>query len=180
MGITAPAERRRYWLSLAALVVLLPAAVLLSAWESFMLWRTNHYRVPIPVERQAIQRYAGADWKLSELTRLPGGSPEQSVMLVEFEAVVDDPAMLLASPCEVGLTDGEGRIWQNSFLTGSIVRELRPDAVEKSLCGPFAFEGASKGSRVEMAETFIVPAAVENFELSVTVSGALPAHLLLK
>lgn len=180
MGDVAPRERRHYWLSLAGLVVILPATVLVSSWDSLMQWRANHYRIQIPVEGQAVQRYAGADWKLSELTRLPGGMPEESVMLVEFEAVVDDPAILSKSPCEVALTDERGRIWKPVFLTEPIVRELHPEAAEKPRCSNFAFEGSSKGSRITMAETFTVPTAAENLALSVTVVGALPDYMLLK
>ncbi|MGB3386895.1 MAG: hypothetical protein WBA88_02825 [Pseudaminobacter sp.] len=179
-GDIAPRERRHYWLSLAALVVVLPAAVLVSSWGSLKQWRTNHYRVPIAVERQAIQRYAGADWKLSSLTRLPGSTGESSVMLVEIEAVVDDPALLVTSPCEIALSDEQGRIWKPGFLTEPIVRELHPEAANKPRCGSLAFEGAGKGARVGMAETFTVPATAEDFALSIIISGALPDYLLLK
>lgn len=173
-------ERRRYWLSLAALIIAMPAAVLVGSWENLEQWRANHRRIPIPVEPQVTQHYAGAEWRLSSLTRLPGGSPDRTVMLAEFEAMVDDAAILAASPCEVALTDTEGRRWKPGFLTEPIVRELHPDAAGKPRCGSFAFEGAGHGSTIGMAETFIVPVAAKEFALSITVTDGLPQYLLLR
>ncbi len=83
-------ERRRYWLSLAALVVVLPAAVLAHTWGSLTQWWANNDRDPIEVERGTAQPYAGAEWRMTGLSVLPIGSTGRSVVLAEFEARIDE------------------------------------------------------------------------------------------
>ena len=53
MTAVGRSEGRRYWLSLAALVVVLPAAIVVSAWDSLSEWRRGWLGTPILVERGA-------------------------------------------------------------------------------------------------------------------------------
>ena len=39
MAATGKSERRRYWLSLAALAIVLPAAIVVNSWDSLSEWR---------------------------------------------------------------------------------------------------------------------------------------------
>ena len=175
-----PGERRRYWLSLAALVVVLPIALLVHSWGSLSQWWTNRNRDPMVVERGTAQRYAGAEWRLTGLSVLPAGSADRSVVLAEFEAKVEDPAILLESPCIVALTDSGGRRWQPRFTVERTVRELRPEAAEKPRCGGPAFEGAQVGAIAKMAESFVVPADADGLALSLVMPNALPGSLVLR
>ena len=173
-----PGERRRYWLSLAALAIALPAAIAVNSWDSLAEWRSRNSRTPLAVERGATQRYAGAQWQLTGMTRLPEGSAETILIVAEFEAAVDDPDLLRKGPCVVVLTDDRGRRWKPTFLPGRVVRQARPEAADKPRCG--AFPNAEKGKTIMMAATFTVPDSAAGLALSVTVAGARPAYLVFK
>jgi hypothetical protein len=170
-------ERRRYWFSIVALAIVLPAAILVHTRDTIREWLRD-VRNPIIVERAALQRYAGADWRLTGLARLPGSLPDTAVILAEFEATVDDPSQLAENQCQVALTDDRGRRWQSAFLPESAVRKAKPAAADKPRCG--LFEDISPGDTVMMAESFVVPEDAESLALSVSLSGALPAYLLFR
>ena len=40
-------ERRLYWLSLAALAVVLPLAIVVNSWDSLSEWRRSQLRTPL-------------------------------------------------------------------------------------------------------------------------------------
>lgn len=170
-------ERRRYWFSIAALAVVLPAAILVHTGDTIREWLRD-MRDPISVESGALQRYAGADWRLTGLARLPGSLPDTAVVLAEFEATVDDPSQLAENRCQVALTDDRGRRWEPAFLPESAVRKAKPAAADKPHCG--LFEEVTPGDTVMMAESFVVPDGAESLALSVSLSGALPAYLLFR
>jgi hypothetical protein len=171
-------ERRRYWFSLAALAIVLPTAVLVNSWDSLSEWRSRNNLTPLTVERGATQRYAGAQWRLTSLTRLPKGSTDAILVIAEFEAAVDEPELLRNGPCAAVLTEDRGRRWQPTFLPGRAVRQARPEAVDKPRCG--AFPNAEKGKTIMMAATFTVPESATGLALSVTVAGARPEYLLFR
>jgi hypothetical protein len=172
-------ERRRYWLSLAALAVVLPATVAMHTWGSATEWWSRNNRDPIAVAAGATQSYAGAEWQLTSLSRLPGNRADAVVVLAQFEATVDTE-FEAGNLCQVALTDAEGRRWQPVFLSERIVRKMHPEAVDKPRCSTTQFETLTKGSRAKMAETFIVPDAANGLALNVTMTGALPQYLILK
>jgi hypothetical protein len=171
-------ERHRYWLCLAALVVVLPAAIVVNSWDSLSEWRRSRLSTPIAVERGEAQAYAGAEWQLTGLTRLPGATPDTTLIVAEFDAIVDDPTLLQAGPCTIAITDDKGRRWLPVFLPGRAVRQGRPAAADKPRC--YGLARAEKGKTVAMAETFTVPEAAAGLTLSVSIGGAKPAYLLFK
>lgn len=171
-------ERRRYWLSLAALAVVLPAAIVVHSWESLSAWRRGQLQKPIAVERGTTHAYAGAEWQLTGLTRLPGATSETTLIVAEFDAVVDDPALLQAGPCAIALTDDKGRRWLPVFLPGRAVRQGRPAAADKPRC--YGLARAEKGKTIAMAETFTIPESAAGLALSVSIGGAKPAYLVFK
>lgn len=173
-------ERRRYWVCVAALALILPVTIAVQAWESVVTWRTENFRDPLRVERGNAQSYAGAAWRLTDMARLSGGSPERMVVVAEFEATVEDVAGFAQNPCQVALVDGVGRAWRPNFIPDRILRQMRPESLGKPRCGGPAFDGASKGATVKMAETFTVPADAEGLELSLTLLTARPQYLLLR
>lgn len=177
-AMIAMSERRRYWLSFAALVVVLPVAIVVNSWDSLSEWRRAQLSTPIAVERGATQAYAGAQWQLTGLTRLPGATPDTTLVVAEFDAAVDDPALLQAGPCTIALTDDKGRRWLPVFLPGRTVRQGRPTAADKPRC--YGLARAEKGKTIAMAETFTVPESATGLALTLTIGGARPASLVLR
>ncbi|WEX74200.1 hypothetical protein PYH37_001589 [Sinorhizobium numidicum] len=173
-------ESGRYWRSLAALAIVLPTAIAVHSWSSLKEWRARHGGTPAIAETGQAGAYAGAQWRLVNLKRLPGPSDDARVILVEFEAHLDDPAVLSESPCQVRLTDAAGRQWEPVRMTEAIVRKMYPEAAERPRCSATASAGAGKGAMVRMAENFIVPAGAKDLALVITIVGARPKSLLLK
>ena len=173
----AGAGRRGYWLSVAALVVALPAAIGVHSWGSIREWRARNHRTPVEAELGSQIRYAGAEWKLTRLERIAGESPDRIIMLAEFEAVPDDPAALAEVPCGVALTDGLGRTWRSTFIPDRVVRRAYPQAADKPGCGGPTFGALAKGAKAEMAATFVVPASAQHIALTVTMNSARPQFL---
>ncbi|MEO9339782.1 hypothetical protein ABFT80_20360 [Mesorhizobium sp. SB112] len=177
-AIAFSGERRRYWLSLAALIIILPSAILIHSGGNLLEWWRQSTHEPIVVERGAAQNFAGANWRLTALTRLPGGIPGTAVILAEFEATVDDPAQLQSvGICEVGLVDNQDRRWEPLFLTEQVVRRTKPEAADKPRCG--SFENTDRNT-VRMAESFVVPEDAKELSLSATFQGTLPKYLLFR
>lgn len=168
--------RRGYWLSMAALAIALPATVAVSGWGSYVNWRTTHVREPIIAQVGQKVDYAGAQWTVTRLTRLAGGEG-RAVVLAEFEATIPDPEALASVPCEIGLSDGEGRTWRPVFLGDPVVRAMYPEALQKALCGGPSFAEAQGSTPVKMAATFAIPASATDLTLSVALLSALPAYL---
>lgn len=171
-------ERRRYWLSVAALAIALPAAIAVNAGQSAREWRSQHVGTPIHVQRGATQVYAGAEWTLTALTRLHDTAPGSLVVVAELDAVIDDPELLHKGVCNVVLTDDRGRRWRPAFITSRVVRQGRPEADQKARCG-FLMR-AEKGKTVAIAETFIVPESATDLAPTVTVTSAWPDYLVFR
>lgn len=162
-----------------ALVVVLPAAIVVHSSGDLIDRLRRSLRDLLVVERGDAQDYAGAGWRLTEMTRLPGELPGTVIVLAEFEAAVADAGRLRgAAPCMAMLTDDRGRRWEPPFLPERAVRQARPDAVDKPRCG--AFDGAVAGGTLAMAETFAVPEDARGLALSLTMTGALPDRLLFR
>ena len=167
---------RGYWLSMVALVVALPAALAARSWGDIKDWRAEHMRKPISGAIGQPIDYAGASWTVTRFASL-AGSQGRSVVLAEFEAVIPDPQALSAIPCQVRLSDEAGREWQPTFIPGRVVRQLFPEASERSLCGGPAFAAAEPGKPAKMAASFSIPASAHDLTLSITLYSARPQYL---
>lgn len=171
--------RKHYWLSLAALAVALPAAILVHSKGELIQSVRAALRSPMSVEKGASQSYAGADWRLTGLTQFPGTLPGTAVVLAEYEAAVEDEARLRDSfPCKLALVDDRGRRWKGTFMVDPVVRKMRPDAAEKAHCG--TAESIRKGETIRMVESFVIPEKAGGLTLSLALFGAMPDTLLLK
>ena len=169
-------SRRGYWLSMAALAVVLPATLAVSGWGSFVNWRAVNVREPTAAQVGQKVDYAGAQWTVTRLTRLAGGEG-RAVVLAEFEATIPDPKAFANIPCEIGLSDGEGRTWRPVFLDDPAVKAMYPEATHRALCGGPSFAEAQGGEPVRMAASFAIPASARDLKLSVALLSALPAYL---
>lgn len=173
-------EKRTFWICLLALVVALPLAFVVRAWESL---REGHWlatqKAETVVEDGARQAFAGGQWKLLDMRRLPR-SNDARVILTEFEASPTDPAVLSQGACRVRLIDSEGRRFEPVTLTEPIVREMYPEVAERPRCGVLAFTDAKTGATVRMAESFIVPAEARDLSLRIEFPGASDETLIFK
>jgi hypothetical protein len=169
-------SRKGYWLSMAALVIALPAAVAVQGWGAFSNWRGQNERVPVPGATGQPIDYAGARWTVTRFTRLAGGEGH-AVVLAEFEATMSDPKALGEVPCLVGLSDGAGRTWQSTLFADPIVRKMYPETSEMGLCGGPTFAATSPGEPARMAASFLIPASARDLALSITLFSALPNYL---
>jgi hypothetical protein len=168
--------RRGHWLSMAALAIALPATLAVHGWGAFVNWRMANGREPTTAEVGQKVDYAGAQWTVTRLTRLAGGEG-RAVVLAEFEATIPDPKAFASDPCEIGLSDGEGRTWRPVFLGDPVVRAMYPEAMQRALCGGPSFAEARSGEPVRMAASFSIPASARDLTLSVALLSTLPAYL---
>jgi len=168
--------RRSYWLSMAALVVALPAALAVQCWGSVVDWRADHERRPIAAVVGRSIDYAAASWTVTRLVRF-SGREGRVVVLAEFQAVARDPRGLSALPCTVWLSDGDGREWRPTLFPGSVIRKLYPEAARRSLCGGPAFAAAEPGKPAMMVASFTVPASARDLTLSIALHSELPNYL---
>ncbi|KQY79050.1 hypothetical protein ASD52_04335 [Ensifer sp. Root142] len=173
-------ERRLFWTCLVALVAVLPLAIAVHAWDSLHEMPLFSGKRDIIVESGVVQPYAGGQWKLADLKRLPGPSDDARVVLAEFESEPKDLAMLAQSACRVRLVDAEGRRFEPLMLTEPIVREMYPEVADRPRCSSLAFANAGNGGTVRMAESFMVPAKASDLSLVVEVLGADDGAMVFK
>ncbi|WP_077962986.1 hypothetical protein [Ensifer adhaerens] len=173
-------EKRTFWTCLLVLIVALPAAFVVRAWESL---RESQWlaagRAEIVVADGAPQAFAGGQWKLLDMRRLPR-TDDARVILAEFEASPTEPAILSQGACRVRLVDGKGRRFEPVTLTEPIVRKMYPEVAERPRCGVLAFADAKDGAVVRMAESFIVPADARDLLLRIEFPGASDETLVFK
>ncbi|WP_429126589.1 hypothetical protein [Ensifer sp. 4252] len=163
-----------------ALVAVLPLAIVVHAWDSLRQMPFLTGKRDIIVESGVVQPYAGGQWKLADLKRLPGPSDDARVVLAEFETVPKDLAKLAESACRVRLVDAQGRRFEPLMLSEQIVREMYPEVADRPRCSSLAFANAGNGGTARMAESFIVPAKASDLSLVVEVLGADDGALVLK
>lgn len=173
-------DKRIRWLSLAALLVLLPAALWLRSNENFAAWRADQEREPVIAGPGKPVRYGGAEWRLEGLYQLPRKDGASAFILAEFEARIEDPSAFAAGMCRVRLSDRGEKRWSPQFLVPSVIRKARPSIDERSTCGAATIKPLKTGDMVKMAETFIAPADLTKFDLTISEANVRPAYLVLR
>lgn len=159
--------------------MLLPAALVLNSRGGIVTLVREAMHTPTVVEGSAAQDHAGARWRLARLTQLPGDLPETVAVVAEFAATVEDAERLRSAlPCDVALTDMQGRRWTQVFLADRAVREARPDLADMPRCG--AFDTVADGDTITMAASFLVPANAGKLALSLSLAGGAPDSLLFR
>lgn len=167
---------RAFWLSLAALVLVLPASLAVRAKDSAQAWRDEYSHTPIDAAIGQPVDYAGVEWTVTRLERLFSANGA-SIVLAVFEASGPNLKELAEAPCQVSLGDGEGRRWTPESLAHQAVRQNNPDVAERSLCGGPTFAETEDGKPALMAATFLVPEATRDLSLSIGLLPALPNYL---
>lgn len=175
-----PRERRTWWLSLAALVVVLPLAVAFRSYGSAVAWRSAQELDPTVAAAGGTAFYAGAEWRLGGLYKLQETGSSSAIILAEFEATVSDPAAFAAGACSVVLTDAARRRWQPLFLMPQAIRKARPEVADKPTCSSASLAPAAPGQRIVMAEAFMTPEEIADFDLVISLAQQRPAYLILE
>lgn len=178
---TTSGERRTRWLCMGALVLVLPAAVLVRSYEGALEWRKTLELEPVIAPTGGKAVYAGAEWRLSGLYKLAQPGEPAATVLAEIEATVTDPAVFATGgSCEVALTDSEGRRWKPLFLVSRAIRQARPEVSDMPTCAAVFLNAPKQGDSIMMAETFMIPSELKNLDVVITVAGERPAYLRLE
>jgi hypothetical protein len=175
-----PRDRRLRWLSLAALIVLLPVAIGVRSYGGVTGWRAEQDLDPLTAEPGKTVSYGGAEWRLEGLYQLRQDDKKSAIILAEFEAKIADPAAFAAGMCRIKLSDRGDKRWLPQFLTPYAVRKARPSIDERVTCGSATIKPLKAGETVKMAETFLAPVDVTKFDLIVSAANVRPAYLVLR
>jgi hypothetical protein len=174
-------ERRTRWWCIGALILVLPAAVLVRSYEGALEWRKTLELEPVIAPKGGKASYAGAEWRLSGVYKLAVPGKPSATVLAEIEATITDPAVFAAGgPCEVAVTDAEGWRWKPLFLVPRAIREARPQVSDMPSCNSALSKAPKAGDRIAMAETFTIPAELDSLDVVITVMGERPAYLRLE
>ena len=173
-------DRRLRWLSLVALILLLPATLWVRSEGSITAWRGEQELEPVITEPGKAAAYGGAEWRLEGLYQLPQQDGASALILAEFEARISDPQGFANGLCRVALGDRGARRWSPQFLTPREIRKARPSIDERVTCGSATLKTLKAGETVKMAETFLAPVGVTKFDLIISAANVRPAYLVLR
>jgi hypothetical protein len=143
-------ERRIRTLSLAALVVLLPAALWTDAHEDVSGAWQHHAFKPIDAARSSTTQFAGLQWRLISLDERENvKTPDRREITVRVQVELDTPDALQAlRRCQAYLEDSTGRRWSP---LPSINRQLS--------CSQLGWRAAADRTPAQLTERFAVPSA---------------------
>lgn len=173
-------ERRIFWGSLAVLIVMIPAAIVVRGYDSALAWRANQELYPLIAEPGKSVRYGGAEWRLEGLYQLIRQDKKSAYILAEFEAKIDNPEAFAAGACQIALTDRGEKRWSPQFLPPYEVRKARPSLEERSTCGGATIKPIKVGETVKMAEIFRTPVGITKFDLAISQATLRPSYLVLR
>ncbi len=158
-------ERRFRLLSLISLPVLLAGTYAVIGWRDIADYvRQSELRVH---ENADGQSFAGASWRLDQVRLIGDGRDTKLVfpdgmrlVIVRLAAKAEGEIRDGWSQCRLTLMDDRGRRWLPlDFLTsGSISRELDPQATPVDGCDAVSRHPPAKGANALIEEKFLVPA----------------------
>lgn len=173
-------ERKAYWLSLAALLVALPATIAFRSYDSALAWYQQQELDPILAETGKAVAYGGAEWRLEGIYQLRQKDDDAAIILAEFEARITDPASFAAGACQIRLSDRGDKRWTPLFLMPAEIRKARASVSDRSTCGGATIKPLKAGDMVKMAEAFSAPAELSKFDLTISQATMRPAFLILR
>lgn len=159
---TQSSERRWYWRSLWALIIIVPLSLFTISYGDYdeMSRYTDLY--PTEVAAGEIKHYGGSDWQFYGLRKVeegirPGALPAGSVpVIARFLVEIGDTNLReLWLMCAIRLTDKAGRSWSPTSIPG-----MRSPENGIETCTSAMFSGAEKGTRMVIEEQFLVPVNV--------------------
>ncbi len=172
-------ERKWRRRSLWSLLLLIPLALGVEAYDSVKTWLGNNDLLPRRVAWGQSAHFGGSDWKLTDLRGAFGMSnlpPDSVPVLADFQVKIGNPDLQkLWLGCKVILIDKDGRRWSPT----SIVSLKTPDNVGN--CISAIFSGAKSGDTLNLRETFLVPKeATKSIRPAVSVASERPRFLLFQ
>ncbi|MFD1702214.1 hypothetical protein ACFSCV_04280 [Methylopila henanensis] len=161
-----PAERRARRWSLAALLLLAPAALAAAGWrQAIDLAHGRELRVREVAAGEAAD-YAGATWRVSDFRVLADEPdprlrtpPDRALALLRLKGRVARDIGEDWSVCQLTLVDGAGRRWRPGDVTlpRDLQRLIEPGGVSAPTCGSVAFSQPKAGAEVEFGAIYVVP-----------------------
>lgn len=173
-------ERRWRRRSLWALIVAIPATLILTGYEDLSDLARGREWFGTSVAPGEAGRYAGADWQLEEIQAVPeragrmGLPPSAVPVRVRFRVTIREAGIgELWLPCRLAVTDAEGRRWSSMGFGG-----LPASSDEVKSCGGATLDPHQPGEVLKIEESFVVPkAAVDALEPTVSVAAERPWYL---
>lgn len=173
--------RERKWRrrSLWSLVLLIPLAFAVQAYDSVKALLGDDDLFPRRVAWGQSARFGGSDWKLTDLRGAFGMAnlpPDSVPVLADFSVKVGDPTLQkLWLGCKVMLIDKDGRRWSPTFAV-----TLKTEGNVQT-CVSAIFSGARSGDTLNLRETFLVPKeATKSIRPAVGVASERPHFLLFQ
>ena len=176
---SAIGERKWRRRSLWSLVLLIPLALAVEAYDSVKTLLANNDLFARRVVWGQSTHFGGSDWKLTDLRGAFGMSnlpPDSVPVLADFQVKVGDPDLQhLWLGCKVMLIDKDGRRWSPT----SVVSLKTTDDVKT--CISAMFSGARSGDTLNLRETFLVPKeATKSIRPAISVTSERPHFLLFQ
>ncbi|MDX8480022.1 hypothetical protein RFN28_16240 [Mesorhizobium sp. VK24D] len=167
--------RRSLW----SLLLLVPLALAIEAYDSVKALLSDDDLFPRRVAWGETARFGGSDWKLTDLRGAFGMSnlpPDSVPVLADFQVKIGNPDLQnLWLGCRIMLIDKDGRRWSPT----SIVSLKTTDNVQT--CISAIFSGAKSGDTLNLRETFLVPKeATKTIQPAVGVASERPHFLLFQ
>ncbi|TIU65397.1 MAG: hypothetical protein E5W25_20725, partial [Mesorhizobium sp.] len=148
-------ERKWRRRSLWSLLLLIPLALAIEAYDSVRTLLGNNDLFARSVVWGESAHFGGSDWKLTDLRGAFGMAnlpPDSVPVLADFSVKVGDPDLQkLWIGCRIVLMDKDGRRWSPT----SAVSLKTQDHVQT--CTSAIFSGAKSGDTLNLRETFLVP-----------------------
>ena len=164
--------------SLLALLIVLPAAIVLRGYEPALAWWRGSELFATQSAMDGIATYAGADWRVVSLRRgavRPDGS---AAVALELAATVTDPRALREAQCRIMLTDALGRRWRPANLPATELARLRLPGRETPGNCAAALGVARPGATLAIFESFLLPAgSAGEADILVSLASGRPGYL---
>ncbi|TSD90681.1 hypothetical protein FFK22_000310 [Mycobacterium sp. KBS0706] len=173
-------ERRWRRRSLWALLVAIPATLILTGYEDLGDLAHGREWFGSAVAPGEAARYGGADWQLEEIQAVPEragrmGMPASALPIrVRFRVTIREGwTGELWLPCRISLIDADGRRWRSMGFGGL---PASSDTVKS--CGGATLEPHQPGEVLAIEESFAVPKAQAGaLEPTVSVAAERPWYL---
>ena len=172
-------ERKWRRRSLWSLILLIPLALAVEAYDSVKALLADNDLLSRRVAWGQSAHFGGSDWKLTDLRGAFGMAnlpPDAVPVLADFQVKVGNPDLQdLWLGCKIVLIDKDGRRWSPT----SIVSLKTTDTVQT--CISAIFSGAKSGDTLNLRETFLVPKeAIKSIRPAVGLASERPHFLLFQ
>lgn len=172
-------ERKWRRRSLWSLLLLVPLALAVEAYDSVKALLADNDLFARRVVWGQSAHFGGSDWKLTDLRGAFGMAnlpPDTVPVLADFQVTVGNPDLQnLWLGCKIVLIDKDGRRWSPTSI---IALKTTGNA---QTCISAIFSGAKSGDTLNLRETFLVPKeATKSIRPAVGVTSERPHFLLFQ